>query len=240
MIASARFLFSGLLALTAFPACLAVGAMAQTPEVELVGELTEELGNAAKISGARVVVGVTLQGMETDRRPTVEALFPGDWAGGLACARWLTSDALYWAYGTYRLHPGWNGAVANLLYPTGKADAIGALSAERMAVGITRGDCAEESLEFVPALWNATYSGDRQRLQILVNSRGADEVYVLGEDSIDVTCTAIGGGSTVGFDHVCSVPVRAQDGSLQLEVNRVRRGNPEDPVLISIAGVGAP
>lgn len=239
MITSVRFLYSGLLALTVSQACFASSVMAQTPEIELIGELTEELGNAAKISGARIVVGVTLQGMETDRRPTVEGFFPSDWAGGLACARWLTSDALYWAFGTYRLHPGWNGAVADLHYPTGKADVVGALSAERMAVGITRGDCAEESLEFVPALWNATYSGDRQRLQILVNSRGADEVYVLGEDSIDVICTPIGEGSTVGFDHVCSVPVRMQDGSLQLEVNRVRRGNPDDPVLISIAGVGA-
>lgn len=240
MIARVRTSLSGMSALIALPLCLAAGADAQTPDVELVGELTEELGNAAKISAARVVVGVALQGIETDRRPTVKAVFPREWAGDFACARWLTSDALYWAYGTYRLTETWKGEVAaDVHYPTGKADAVGALSAEQMAVGITRGDCATESLEFVPALWNATYSEAMQTLYVLVNSRGADEVYVLGKDSIDVTCVAVREGS-VGFDRICPVAVQAQDGTLELEVNRVRRGNPEAPVVISVAGVGVP
>ncbi|MCG8273871.1 hypothetical protein MIC97_20515 [Aquamicrobium sp. NLF2-7] len=233
-------LVHSLVALGAVSVLAAFPARAQSPGTELVGAFTEELGTAARISAARVVVGVALRGPQSDRRPTVEALFPGDWASA-ACARWLTSDALYWAYGTYRLREGWKGGgVASIPYPTGKAEMVGALGAERMAVAITRGDCNTDSLEFVPALWNTAYVGNARELLVLVNSRGAEEVYVLSGPSIDVTCNALADGGTVGFDHVCLIPVRPQEGALNLEVNRIRRGNMDDPVDISVVGVGAP
>ncbi len=234
-----RHLYSGLILAVAGLAPWA-SASAQTSNIELVGTLTEELRTAAKISAARVVVGVALRGPASDERPKVDALFPRGWSGELACARWLTSDALYWAYGNYRIRDDWEGALAHLQYPTGKAEIVGALGTDRMAVAITRGDCRSDSLEFVPALWNTTYPGDPQELAVFVNGRGADEVYILGGRSIDVTCQAVTHGGTVGFDHVCVIPVRAAEEPLELEVNRVRRGNPEDPVVIRVVGVGAP
>lgn len=215
-------------------------ASAQASDIELVGTLTEELRTAAKISAARVVVGVALRGPASDQRPKVGALFPRGWSGELACARWLTADALYWAYGNYQIRDGWEGALAHLQYPTGKADIVGVLGSDRMAVAITRGDCDSHSLEFVPALWNTAYPGETQELAVLVNGRGADEVYILGDQSIDVTCQAVTHGSTVGFDHVCVIPVQAAEAPLELEVNRIRRGNLEDPVVFSVMGVGAP
>lgn len=206
----------------------------------------EELRDKATISLVSVVAGIAFRSPPGVERPTVHAMFPADWQGPV-CARWLSTDALYTASATYSPPKATDGGMvtARLEYPGIHGDWLRDLTLEQMGITLRQGACDQtatpptpEPEVFVPAIWNGRTDAAPDRLVILVNARGADETYVIvrGEDTtVDLDCDRIVGTPTVGIDHLCEVPLATLSGSrLGVELNRLRRGQPDRPVVFSI------
>lgn len=202
-----------------------------------VGDLDEQVTDAANVSMSRVVVGVVSDSTPRVDDAHVEAAVAPEWRGDTICARFLSADSTYEGSREYAIPETFRGVAGELDFPTAHADALDTLTTSEFAVAVTRGDCASESSDFAVALWRSDSFDPGQSVLVLINAQGADESYVyLPDREADAPCTATGHGKGVGFDHVCRIP-RAdlpESGPVAIEVNRATGGAFEEPERLTL------
>ncbi|MDO8863133.1 hypothetical protein Q6D67_15610 [Haliea sp. E1-2-M8] len=213
-------------------------------------KFVETLRDSAKISAARVVTGVMLVTRDADVTPSAHAVVPSGWKGDSFCARWLSSDARYEAWAEYMLSeseengvpPGWDGGLLRLQFDSDHGKLLKALRRDRLGITVTKGACDAPSSEYAPVIWNEEAKLPGTKVLVLVHARGADEVYLIytgsptdegGKSYID--CSRLDHEYRVGIDHECEIPTSVFDSNpLKIELNRLRRGLPDDPIPFSI------
>lgn len=214
------------------------------------GAFRESLRDSAKISAARVVTGVMMDTGDAEAKPSAHVIVPASWKGGAFCARWLSSDARYEAWAEYLLadseHDGvpsaWRGGLVRLMFDTSHAELLGSLTWDRLGVTVTQGTCDTPQINYAPVIWNGVAMMASNKLVLLVHARGADDVFlVLGgardgeEKETFIDCTRLRHEYRVGIDHECEVPTSLLGpGRQSIQLNRLRRGLPDDPISFSV------
>lgn len=221
-------------------ALLPMSAGAQPLVIAPEGQPVEDWPNAPRIAAPRVIVGLSLEAPAARTRPSVHAVMPAAWAGQRICARWLSLDALYTAHNTYVVP---EGGLARLEHPTAYADRLRDIGPAELGLTVSRGDCDAPETEFAPALWNADPDLSGGQIAITLNSAAADQALLVIRDAAAETviaCTRIDGLATQGADFRCLVPIGERAGPRALELVRIRRGQPMEPVRFAIVMDGAP
>lgn len=207
------------------------------PRMTGTGAFEEERLLAARISLDHVIAGVALRAPETSDKPSVHAMLP--WQGEPVCVRWKSADALYSAQAVYDLPQGNPAGLFRLAYPSAHTEWLRDLQRDRLGITIAQGECPSGQGVFAPAIWNGEPAGPFEHLAILLNARRANEVYVIFEDAAgavrDLTCRELSDSQGLGIDHVCEIPLDdLAAGPLSMEINQIRRGQPDAPLNIVV------
>lgn len=207
------------------------------PRMTGTGAFEEERLLAARISLDHVIAGVGFRAPEASEKPSVHAMLP--WQGEPVCVRWKSADALYSAQAVYDLPQTNQTGFFRLAYPSAHADWLRDLQRDRLGITIAQGECLSGQGVFAPAIWNGEPAGPFEHLAILLNARRANEVYVIFEDATgaarDLTCRELSDSQGVGIDHVCEIPMDdLPAGPLPIEINQLRRGQPDTPLNIVV------
>lgn len=204
--------------------------------IQPVGALDETFLKAAKVSG-EIVVGLQLLGSLSAHRPALAALVPAEWAGRVMCARVNSEDGLYSAQQEYHVDPAWAGGLSQLTFDSEYTTRLNAYEIADMAARVNLGTCADPEKELGVAAWNLSQSEPTKGAVLLVNSFRAEEVYLIDiATGKDYDCHAVTEGQRTSFDTRCPLPLRVlkKKGELRLEVNRLRRGQPDPAEIITI------
>lgn len=196
------------------------------------GELNERYAEA-QISGT-ALVGVVSTEKSTQPKPTLTAAIPPDWQGHKICVRLVSSDGRYTATQKYEVSPRWRGNDATLVFASQYGDKINELDPLDMAVLVTKDSC-EAGAELAVGSWNGQLGGG---ITLQVNSFGADHVYIFaGASPSELYCQPVSYGTHLAYDFICSIPSAslATNGVLSVEIDRIRQGQFDEPILISVA-----
>jgi hypothetical protein len=219
-----------------------------------VGKLDESYLTAAQVSSSRILIGVApaLGDMIAlaENRPSAYVVVPDELWESHICARWLALDALYAAQGTFRLpeRPGAGDGgragvpLARLNYAPEHAERVEQIPPGELGLAVTAGACEDDTPLYLPALWNleppSNFGALGGEVVVMVNTGAADDAW-LRVDSPEteqfLDCVRLDGPATQGADFLCPVQLDAVPEEAQFELNRVRRGQPLDPVRFRIA-----
>ncbi len=223
-------------------AALAPGlAGAQTIEVS---KLHENLRLAANVSGD-IVVGFHYDtSVEGASLPQLNADLLTDWKDKRTCLRFVSDDGLYEA--AYEVSfPGLNTS-RHAAIPLEKAEKkkfLRKFPADSMAVtfGTMSANGCSGVLQRVAAVaWNRSLSPESSAGYVLkVNSRNADEVYIVFPDGRDVTCEKRDTPQRVAFDHICRIEASwlKEGNPSEIEINQIRRGSFDPPVYLTLTAI---
>jgi hypothetical protein len=166
----------------------------------------------------------------TEDRPSLSTYIRQDMAGGQVCMHAVSLDGIYETVYSYDV-PGelGNASVLPLQYPTKFPKRVGNDPGTDLAVLLTPGSCDDDPDSFLVGYWNTAAQKDRPPVILMLNSLGADEVFVfLGSDlSADpIDCSPVFLDSPRAYDHICELPADAETNGdeLLVEINVVRSG----------------
>lgn len=221
--------------IVAAPLVAAISGVGFAQEIRLRNPngFNEEWRSEAQISSG-LVVGVMGVAPATAQRPSAAAMIPAGWKD--LCVRMLSASGLYEAENNYTVAD-WSGTgAAGIELASPRPDDLGRLRAEEMAILVSEGACGREVVEFGVAFWNSAPTGPPERIDVLVNSFRAEEVfYYLGNATKPTDCRRLAAPGQTEFDARCPIPWEEVRGdSLSLEIYRVRGREIDEPLFVTV------
>lgn len=182
-----------------------------------------------------MVRGVQVQGRATGG-PSLVGYVPHSWRGSAICARVVSADGRYEAYGTYLVPATWSGGSGDLDFPTAYGELLRSVEADGIGVMVSKGDCGAQKTEGLSVvLWN---SEAIETINMLVNSFNADEVFAyVGENVTPLRCERIESIETrnmIAYDRKCNISPASHAGPTKVEIYRLNHGKPSEPVVVTI------
>ena len=210
-----------------------VAPQAMAEELVQVTPLTETLSEQALISGS-IVAGFLSVGEATEEKPYLEAMVPEAWEGSLVCLTLVSQDGRYEALGEYSVENSWSGEPIRVPLASSYSEYLSKTERSQFAGLLSKGSCDARGLTVTPLGWNEKLDRDPSRLELLVNSRAADEVYLVFENRSDVDCVKTSSSVHLAFDFVCEIPKEVIETGDVIEVNRIRKGRKDRPHIVQV------
>lgn len=205
-----------------------------------VSKVYEHLQNAANVSG-HIIVGFTYEGLpEAAQKPDLTAGLPAAWGGRTACLRLVSDDGLYEATHLVTLPESLPGTRAHIPFQTDKQDYLSTFPTGSMGVSLSllsEGDCSGFVEEITASAWNgALEKGSPLDLTLNLNSRGADEVFLVFPEGTEIDCRKRETAQRVAFDFSCTIPgtLLPPGEPVPAEIVQIRRGNFDPSVEVNL------
>lgn len=202
------------------------------PSVEIQNE-------TVKISGAFVVGAMYLNGATSDSSPALSAPVPKEWAGADVCAQGRSADGIYESNYTYKIPSDWSGpGLLGFEYPTKYPDQVAKTDPHLFGMSLTKGNCEDRGAVVLASYWNQNATGTNSDLALLVNSLGADEVFVfVGDDpsSTPTDCMKSDSEKARAFDFVCYLPSSSfVEGENNIEIDAITGGVRDEAQFVTV------
>jgi len=206
------------------------------------------LHEAAKVSAARIIVGVVLDMQPVGLHPKMIARLPKAWVGESVCARLLSPDALFEAVAEYDVEDSAAGktTVLGLTFNADDLRTIQEREMDQLALSVSRGGCQSAPEEFAMSMTNQRIEDAYEALTVFVNSQNAARVTVEVRSSDGgsntIRCQRSNEPSRVGFDHLCSLPLDLfpTEEKTELRISRRDRfGGIEQPTRVIVSPIGS-
>lgn len=213
---------------------------ASSAELIQATPLTETLGTQAEISGVRnVVVGFMSVGETPEEKPYIEALVPRSWEGSSVCLTLVSQDGRYEAFAEYSVPSSWTGGQIQVPLQSSHNEYLSETNRAHFAGLLSKGSCDGGGESIAPLGWNERLRPNDvpSDVQLLVNSRAADEVYLIFGDSDDVDCEKSDTAIHLAFDFVCDISGEVIASGDVIEVNRVRNGRKDRPHEVRVPAI---
>ncbi len=213
---------------------------ASSEELIRATPLTETLGVRAEISGARnVVVGFLSVGETPEEKPYIEAHVPKSWEGSSVCLTLVSQDGRYEAFAEYSVPSSWAGGQINVPLQSSHNDYLSETKRANFAGILSQGSCDERAANIAPLGWNERLQSKDfpSDVQLLINSRAADEVYLIFDNSDDVDCEKTESAVHLAFDFVCEISGEVITSGDVIEVNRIRNGRKDRPHEVRVPAI---
>jgi hypothetical protein len=211
-----------------------VAPQAMAEELVQVTPLNETLSEQALISGT-IVAGFLSVGEATKEKPYLEAMIPEAWKGSLVCLSLVSQDGRYEALGEYSVQGPWSGEPIRVPLESLHNEYLSKTERSQFAGLLSKGSCDARGQTVTPVGWNEKLDRAPSKLELLINSRAADEVYLVFENSSDVDCVKTDSAVHLAFDFVCDIPKQVVDAGDVIEVNRIRKGRKDRPHIVQVS-----
>lgn len=202
------------------------------PSVEIQNE-------TVKISGAFIVGAMYLSDLPSSDLPVLSAPVPAAWAGTEICVQGRSADGVYESDYTYKVPTDWSGlGLLGLDYPTKYPDQVIKTDPHLFGVSLTQGSCENRGTVILASYWNRNASEVAADVALLVNSLGADEMFVfVGDDpsSTPTDCVKSKSEKARAFDFVCYLSSSIfVEGENNIEIDTVTAGVRDDAQFVAV------
>lgn len=199
---------------------------------------SEVFDERVKSSGA-VIAGVMMAGrVDAEQRPDLRALLSERVEEPSLCLDVTSQDGRYQSIRYYELPSlPTSFQTRSLDYETSYGDYLADSKPGEIGIQLAVGDCGAANPTILPVTWNAQDTNADADMLVLVNSNGADSVFLYAsEQATDpVTCEPLEAFLKRSFDFTCTIPASARPtGNLAMELLPYRGGEPDEAVRFTV------